>query len=647
MKKIYSVVTLLVLAVMSISAYAQSSASEDAPIDRVFTFTGDSRISVSIGLDEADAKPLTDGKLVLNVPGARQNEQIVIFPSEPTIAIDSIKSAAGVHLYGSEGKFTTYPASWGATESFTVYTKDVDASQTYMVVVDKPEMITIQRQGGSFDFITVPGTEFDIPISDIAAENDIMIRHAKDQFIYSVTKNGKKAKAQSSGRRWLVEGLQAGDVVEVQVETPEIMVPVKFTGKTDAINTVAVNGVVTEDWSKDDFAVKLNSNIKMTYKANWKVQRLEINGTRVSHINDFDISDETPKVIEVIGDPIQNIQITVNCPDYQHLTVKNSDAEGSHDIELTGAETTFEVLPNTYLTFTAEDADGYYFSKFADNIGGTYSVPTRSMFVPLSTRYVTFDIEMDKFQRQDEVTLFVEDFQWENLTVIFKNGLGDVAYTLGNDPSTISGVKDLSTGYSHLPFDANDRLTISGFNTDEQLVMEVYHNGEIVINPNQGFGGVEPGDVIKIFSSKPQAYDVNYTIQENADVEVIHDIKSTVETPAAHSLLHGTDIIIRRPAKAEAQADEPDADTQVKNLEVSVNDEALTPEADGSFHIVATKAMEIKVNDPMVAGIANVAVDTEGPQEIYNLQGIRVGSTADTPALPSGIYIVGGKKIRY
>lgn len=48
--------------------------------------------------------------------------------------------------------------------------------------------------------------------------------------------------------------------------------------------------------------------------------------------------------------------------------------------------------------------------------------------------------------------------------------------------------------------------------------------------------------------------------------------------------------------------------------------------------------------DDVITGVADVTVNTD-PEAVYNLQGIRVGTTDKLHTLPAGLYIVGGRKL--
>lgn len=636
MRKIYSVATLLFVALISFCAAAQQSTDEDA-FPRTLKFNCDDRVTIEVGAPDGVKHHPTDGKFEITIPAENIYQTIKVYSENPDVTVKSISASDGTTVAGNEGAFSIYPQAYEAEVTFTVEITEVDIDNAFTIIVDQPSKVTIRRQGGSYETIPMIATQFDVPVSDIADANTIMIESTSDNPIYNVTKNGKKASSQANGRRWEVTKLAAGDVVKITVETPEIMVPVKFTGKTDAIASVSVTGKSTSEWNKDDFQVKLNSKLSISYKPDWKIIRVEMNGTRVSAPENMDIVSEKETTIEVFAEQLKKVNVTFKCDDFDKVSLSSVLNGVAEKVDLTAAETTFEVNPNSQLNFSA--AAGYFFSAFADNQEGEYSLPATNMYVYLEDKDITLTAGVTKLERNDEFTLYVEDGNWENVTCMLQNNAGGLTYTAGTSPTTGTDVKTLAMGYNHIAFCDADNVMVSGYINNGMPV--VYLNGTLVGDQVGGLSDLKNGDVVKVFAKTPASYSVTYAIQEETKVEVVHDVKSVVDNPASHTVFHGTDIIIRRAANA-ARSEE------AKPLEVNVNGEQLTAEADGSFHIVATQNLEIKVTDPMVAGIGNVAVDGEGEHhDIFNLQGIRVGNTADDSALPAGVYIVNGKKIRY
>ncbi len=78
-------------------------------------------------------------------------------------------------------------------------------------------------------------------------------------------------------------------------------------------------------------------------------------------------------------------------------------------------------------------------------------------------------------------------------------------------------------------------------------------------------------------------------------------------------------------------------------MKVSVNGEAVEPDADGVYSFKVAGDSDVKVTKTGDA-VENISADSEAvPAGVYNLQGIRVASSLEN--LPAGVYITGGKKV--
>ena len=134
---------------------------------------------------------------------------------------------------------------------------------------------------------------------------------------------------------------------------------------------------------------------------------------------------------------------------------------------------------------------------------------------------------------------------------------------------------------------------------------------------------------------------MNYTFGDGVDVEVYHDLITKIDSPANHTVFHGTHVAIKPVETVSAKAKAPATDFEVK-----VNGEALTPNQDGYYEFTADKNVEVAVTKVITTGLDAILVDGQDA-DIYNLQGIKVGNTANTQTLTPGIYIINGVKIRF
>ena len=225
--------------------------------------------------------------------------------------------------------------------------------------------------------------------------------------------------------------------------------------------------------------------------------------------------------------------------------------------------------------------------------------------------------------RDQPLTIYVGEGDWSSrsLTLAASDETRRKEYTTSGLP----------VGYSTILFNDKDLpLQVSG---DPSPV--VYLNGEIQESNDpktQELDDVNAGDVVKMFTSEPDSYNVTYNINENADVTVIHDRTLTIDIPSIHSVLSGTESQIIPDAKSE--------------VNVKANDNDIAKNKDGKYTVTIIDNTSIDVTGEP-AGLDEINVDAIAPDTpVYNVQGIRVGSAAQLHSLPAGIYIVDDKKIK-
>ena len=198
---------------------------------------------------------------------------------------------------------------------------------------------------------------------------------------------------------------------------------------------------------------------------------------------------------------------------------------------------------------------------------------------------------------------------------------------------------ELVEGYQLIEFyDAMNPFSFSFYDDgDDSLWRKLYCNDEIV-EPND-WGGysdlkIGNGDVYKYFTnSAPQECSVTFEITGNADsfgvckdlIVPVKDFSAPVECFAGTLM----EII-------------PSENAQIS---VSIDNVELSSDENGRYSFtVADASTTVKVTATEV-GVDSVAESENADANVYNMLGVKVGVRSGIDRLPSGIYVVNGRKI--
>lgn len=194
----------------------------------------------------------------------------------------------------------------------------------------------------------------------------------------------------------------------------------------------------------------------------------------------------------------------------------------------------------------------------------------------------------------------------------------------------------LQTGYSLIPFYDGYTSFGLGWYTNNNVVGKVYLNGteQEAMWGQYTFSPLNDGDVVKVFlSNEPEECHVSFTVDEGLDATVVRDIISNVGNwREGFTTFAGTQVNI--------------APVQGVGLAVKVNGVEVPEDNDAGSHqfVVVEPRTEVAISKAGTDGIATVgAENADAP--VYNLQGVKVGSSKDLNRLPAGIYIVNGRKL--
>lgn len=198
------------------------------------------------------------------------------------------------------------------------------------------------------------------------------------------------------------------------------------------------------------------------------------------------------------------------------------------------------------------------------------------------------------------------------------------------------GGKFLSNGYSVIEFDADYHESFSvgkvgGIESNELIVyqdgMKLRYNDDSV-----SYTGIKmtEGSVLKVFSvptgSTPKLHSVKFELEPGMTAEVMYDLVKTHD-PESELQCVGKTFVIVRP---------------ITDAKVMLDGEEIEADSDGHYGFMTSKLGHV-VSIAGNSGVSGIESAGNKNMKIYNLQGIRL--EGDKESLPSGIYIVNGRKI--
>lgn len=285
-------------------------------------------------------------------------------------------------------------------------------------------------------------------------------------------------------------------------------------------------------------------------------------------------------------------------------------ADKTGPVALAGKSTEVETEKDAVIYIFAK-AD-CYISSISDTAEGTYTVPATSVEISAAAAN-TVTIGVTKVVRDKNLIVFVGD----KAATLVALELSDATMP------AISSTPAIKAGYNTLKFATDDELKVVANGQ-----VELYVDGEKV-DATRPVTDLTEATVVKVFVDTPQSWTMNYSFGEGVDVEVYHDHITKIESPATHSVFHGTHVAIK-PVVAQPQSRAEEAD----KLEVKVNGTILEPNADGFYEFTAEKDVEIKVAKAS-SGLESILIEGTDA-EIYNLQGLKVKAGNLAP----GVYII-------
>ena len=608
---------------------------------KVFTFTGDERLTVSMYTWETgDVQyPAENGVFTVPMPDNGYNP-VTISSDIENLAIRKVVADNGHEHLPNYGTVSIYSSEYSESTHFTIETYNPDEARTASMTVKvngSADNVVLSRSDNTV--VTLNSNGETIVKFDPENETEFTIRSDNyNKPIYQVKQNDERVDA-SYGTYYIT--VNDGDVLEITPDFPDVDVPVTFIftneGTQDVISYITVDNENIENWKEEDFSVKMGSQLYVRLNSDdyditeWKVN--DVTQSSYSYSYSSTITSEEPLVFVITATKKASKNITVHCDEYENVVVYGFNQYYSQiaSYELIGKDTQIEVsAAASYVQIKA--VEDWIISYIEDANGTVYDA---NSYI-LASEGLELFVGAKAIERDRNLIVYVggEETDWTYRGITLSSDNYDIRKEYSSYDET------LPLGYTNIPFgDFDCPIQVSGY------VGPYYDNPIIYLNNEQcvfntsswryeGLDGeLQDGDVLKMFPAEPATYDVTYSIEAEVDVEVVHDHSHAIAVDAAvvHNVLEGTEVWIKA----------------VDEIVVTVNGEDITANEEGVYTFAINEDATVKVISNIANGILDLNAKVAGNADIYNLQGIRVGRVSDASRLPAGVYIINGQKVRF
>ncbi len=277
-----------------------------------------------------------------------------------------------------------------------------------------------------------------------------------------------------------------------------------------------------------------------------------------------------------------------------------------------------------------------------DNYGSSITIYIKATGIGTLKSVKRNDIELyngydiyTQVNKDDKFVIVTEKITRDWNGVLYVEGVANSHFLSFNHERT-QIVANPTDGYNMFTFGNVDLpISLGFYPKDSSASPAVYINGDKAEPENQGSYTYQlnpaDGDVIKVFINKePESYDLAFDMPEKTDgISVRRDHLTTISDFAMPSTSHAGTVY---------HLTVPDASVYTATL----GDTPLTFDESNTAEFTPKAHSTLKV-EAIQDGIEDITAGANAPSDVYNLQGIRVGDS--TEGLPSGIYIVGSKKV--
>ena len=414
----------------------------------------------------------------------------------------------------------TPPLNDGYVYTITSFVIADERSEKCTVWVDDASVVNCTRA----DYTTISltsnqETEVAFAPSTNTRVKDLPLKVRAGKTLYKVTLDGA-AVAESNGYYYITP--KNGSRVRIEANFPDKDVPVSFTGTTEAINKVTVDGVevpvataFAEGWT-----VKLGSTVQFWGNVNdYSFTSLTVNGTTVNvgqnsqwsygYGYSFTVTTETEQTIVVGAAKFETVQFTIDVDDPANVVVKKGSNYGETNIVLTKGVNTIDIVLGKTPNIFVELAGGATLVSFVDDNGVDYSsyVPDGvNVYSPKAIAVAAgqaFTIRTKGLERDKKCAIYIEG------NAALSNG-GNVTRAARNNSlrsEVVTLGKNEKDGYTVVEFAESEAMFGFSFNGVNGVV---YINDTVYAASTMSFyQELNDGDVVKAyFGAAPQTYEI-------------------------------------------------------------------------------------------------------------------------------------------
>lgn len=529
------------------------------------------------------------------------------------------------------------------------------ALEAYLVNGENKEMST---------FSTIDPIKGSQKIDLTAYDTELVVAREDGKAIYMIKKNGEEVSAGVLGG----VPVASGDRIEIQpyeTEPERVSVSIDFTEGAEGCLASVYNQENGKLISYSDIeaagrvlACNSGALLKFNFNEDYIIKSITVNGspagvpeagmqfkTMVTE-NTTVLLDAVAKVYEdiegvvYISGPVEGLRFATGIMEYDVELPISGGEELTEDVVFTYSNgKTFVIKAGTANKYTLM-IPGKSRKFFYDALPG-YWIAEGILSNPDDPDYPFASLAV----MAENGPLYVRVAPIENDTkaVVFYDGEDNSAGFYAQnvrfpDRMEVDGIggKFLLNGYSVIEFDADyhESFSVGKIGGIESNELMAYKDGvKLKYNDDSmSYTGIKmtEGSVLKVFSvakgSTPKLHSVKFEFAPGAAAEVTYDLVKHHDPESELQCVGKTLVTVR-----------PNTDATVR-----LDGEEIEADSDGNYSFMTSKAGHIVsiAESTGVSGIESVG-NTNG--KIYNLHGIHM--EGDEKSLPSGIYIVNGRKV--
>lgn len=588
-------------------------------------------LSITVDIDNADAVSMTlDGRQPLEYTNGANTFELDYYSGiqiKPNagFGISKIVNQHGTPITESYGVYWIQGMNVSNGDVYTITTLDLATAEKApfsINLIGDPSLVDLSFSGSNRrETLSEGENSLDYVVG---YENKLYI--AKSDYgkpIYSMKVNGTSYGSKSNYEVTLEPNME----IEIETTFPDIPCTynITYTDVENVITAVRIGYTKLEDFDGRTFTCQAGDDITLNTNSEYYIEKVTLDGKELTASwGSYSFTAEGDGELVVSARPYGELNFVVNVNEAAGIKLYAGYTYNGEQYTLVDGRNELALSERTtYISFEANKAGGYYIESITDKDGNELS----------TTNSTIYDVA-----EGSEYTFTVGKHVLDQTAVVWGNDYELASYmTLQNSEYT---TYPLSTGYNVIQFASSYNPFNFGFYPKDYSATNNYAflNGEQCTPIYEGGSAFKielaDGDVLKAFvATDPVESEVTFVCDEGVSANIVRDIIVAVEDPMAGlTCFDGTQIDIKP----------IDGDGSLGG--VKVNDEVVPADENGNYSFVVNGNTEVRLLGGTL-GIGSVEAENAGNADVYNLQGIKVGTRQNLRALPAGLYIVGGEKV--